>query len=70
MFIYHEGTGTVIPLSDDVYLVDEEAIPDEMVQHMSEGYTVYPNEHKGYRLDDLLDDSGITSVLNGGTMTL
>ena len=47
MFIYHEGTGTVIPLSDDVYLVDEEAIPDEMVQHMSEGYTVYPNEHKG-----------------------
>ena len=70
MFIYHEGTGTVIPLSDDVYLVDEEAIPEETVQHMSEGYTVYPNEHNGYRLSDLLDDSGITSVLNGGMMTL
>jgi len=54
MFIYHQGTGTVIPLSDEVYLVDEEAIPDEMAQHMSEGYTVYPNEHKGTLLVNLV----------------
>jgi len=52
LYIYHEGTGTLIPLNDEVYLVDGETVGEEMLNDMSEGCNVYPMEHKGYRLDN------------------
>ena len=52
LFIYHQGTGTLIPLSDEVYLVNSETVSDEMLEDMSQGCNVYPMEHKGYRLDN------------------
>jgi len=52
LYIYHEGTGTLIPLNDEVYLVDGETVGEEMLNDMSEGCNVYPMEHKGYLLDN------------------
>ena len=52
LFIYHQGTGTLIPLSDEVYLVAEDIAGEQMLEDMSEGCNVYPMEHKGYRLDN------------------
>ena len=51
LLIYHPGTGTVIPLSDEVYLVDTSIPGDDTVQKMLEGL-VEPRDHKGYRLDN------------------
>ena len=51
LLIYHPGTGTVIPLSDTVYLVDADAAGADTVAEMLEGY-VEPREHKGYRIDN------------------
>ena len=52
LFIYHQGTQTLIALSDEVYLVNAETVGDEMLNDMSDGCNVYPMEHKGYRLDN------------------
>jgi hypothetical protein len=52
LFIYHQGTGTLIPLSDEVYLVNAETVGDEMINDMIHGCNVYPIEHLGYRLDN------------------
>ena len=52
LFIYHQGTSTLIPLSDEVYLVAEDIAGEEMLEDMSQGCNVYPMEHKGYRLDN------------------
>jgi hypothetical protein len=51
LLIYHPGTGTVIPLSDKVYLVDTEIAGEDTVAEMLEGF-VEEREHKGYRLDN------------------
>ena len=51
LLIYHPGTGTVIPLSDTVYLVDADTAGEETVAEMLEGF-VEEREHKGYRLDN------------------
>jgi hypothetical protein len=51
LLIYHPGTGTVIPLSDTVFLVDTSIAGEETVAEMLEGF-VEAREHKGYRLDN------------------
>jgi hypothetical protein len=62
LFIYHQGTSTLIPLSDEVYLVNAETVGDEMLNDMSDGCNVYPMEHKGYRLDNY----NMTNLFFGG----
>lgn len=53
LFIYHPGTGTVISLSDEVYVCNSEFIDDETLERITEyGATVEVNEHKGYRIDN------------------
>ena len=52
LFIYHQNTATLIPLSDEVYLINAETVGEEMLKDMSEGYNVYPIEHLGYHLDN------------------
>jgi hypothetical protein len=52
LLIYHQGTGTLIPLSDEVYLVDAEIAGEELLDAMSDGSNVYPIEHKGIRIDN------------------
>lgn len=52
LFIYHQGTSTLIPLNDEVYLVAEDVAGKQMLEDMSEGCNVYPMEHKGYLLDN------------------
>lgn len=53
LFIYHPGTGTIIALSDEVYLVDNAQLDADAQQAFDFGMTNIPVElHKGYRLDN------------------
>jgi hypothetical protein len=52
LYIYHPGTGTVIPLSDEVYLVNSEQVSEDMLDDMSDGLTLDERDHKGYRIDN------------------
>jgi hypothetical protein len=52
LYIYHPATGNLISLSDVVYLVDAAAIPEELLDEMSNGVQVAPQEHLGYMLDN------------------
>jgi hypothetical protein len=62
LFIYHQGTGTLIALSDEVYLVAEDIAGEDLINDMSDGCNVYPIEHKGYRLDNY----NMTNLFFGG----
>ena len=50
LFIYHPGTGTVISLSDELYLCDTANISAAYYGMMLDGASVPVQEHKGYRL--------------------
>ena len=65
LYIYHQvtGTSTLIPLSDEVYLVAEDIAGEEMINDMSDGCNVYPIEHRGYRLDNY----NMTNLFFGGS---
>lgn len=52
LLIYHPGTGTVISLSDPVYLVDTAVIDEETLDELEMGAQVAPQHHKGYMLDN------------------
>ena len=57
LVIYHAGTGTVIGLSDEVYLIDVNAPwhedPDDLIERLSNGEAdIPPREHKGIRIDN------------------
>ena len=52
LWIYHPGTGTVIDLSDEVYLVDTANLSDELYEEMLNGGFVFLLDHKGRRLDN------------------
>jgi len=53
LFIYHPGTGTVIPLSDKVYLVDNAQLDADTQDAFEYGEKDVPiQDHKGYRLDN------------------
>jgi hypothetical protein len=52
LMIYHPGTGTVIPLSDEVYLVNPEFTDEIVIDDMLSGVGVPPWHHKGYRIDN------------------
>ena len=52
LFIYHEGTGTLIALSDKVYLIDADAIDSDTLDDLEMGANVTEREHKGWRIDN------------------
>ena len=52
LFIYHEGTGTLIALSDKVYLIDADAIDERTLDDLEMGANVTEREHKGWRIDN------------------
>lgn len=52
LFIYHPGTGTMIALSDEVYLCDTDSIDPITYSQIENGMTVDVRQHKGYRIDN------------------
>jgi hypothetical protein len=52
LFIYHPGTGTVIPLSDKVYLCSVAEIDPVEYEDMLNGASVDVLFHKGIRIDN------------------
>jgi len=62
LFIYHPGTGTVISLSDKVYLCDMDAIDAITYSCIENGQEVSEAKHKGYRLDNY----NMTNLFFGG----
>lgn len=62
LLIYHPGTGTLISLTDEVYLVDAGIVSEETLDSMENGATVGEREHMGYRLDNY----NMTNLFFGG----
>ena len=62
LLIYHQGTGTLIPLSDIVFLVDASRITEETLDLMEMGLTVSDNQHLGVRIDNY----NMTNLFFGG----
>jgi len=62
LFIYHPGTGTVIALSDEVYLCDMDAIDAVGYSAIENGQSVSERVHKGLRLDNY----NMTNLFFGG----
>lgn len=52
LVIYHPGTGTLISLSDEVYLVDVDKVREDILEKMEDGGTVDERDHYGIRLDN------------------
>jgi hypothetical protein len=63
LLIYHPGTGTLISLSDEVYLVNAEIVREDILDMMETGGTVDEREHMGYRLDNY----NMTNLFFGGS---
>ena len=62
LFIYHEGTGTLIALSDKVYLIDADVIDSATLDDLEMGANVTEREHKGWRIDNY----NMTNLFFGG----
>ena len=62
LFVYHEGTGTLIALSDKVYLIDADAIDERTLDDLEMGANVSEREHKGWRIDNY----NMTNLFLGG----
>ena len=62
LFVYHEGTGTLIALSDKVYLIDADAIDERTLDDLEMGANVSEREHKGWRIDNY----NMTNLFFGG----
>jgi hypothetical protein len=52
LFIYHPGTGTMIALSDEVYLCDMDAIDPITYSQIENGASVSVQKHKGIQIDN------------------
>lgn len=53
LFIYHEGTGTLISLSDRVFLIDADRVDPVVMSDLEDGISgITDKEHLGYRLDN------------------
>lgn len=52
LFIYHPGTGTVIALSDEVYLCDMDAIDPITYSQIENGASVPVQKHRGIQIDN------------------
>lgn len=53
LVIYHPGTGTVISLSDEVYMIDAARLSDEERSELEEGWLPEADAYAvGFRLDN------------------
>ena len=52
LILYHPGTGTLISLSDEVYLIDAAIVPERVLDDMEDGRTLDERDHKGIRIDN------------------
>ena len=52
LFIYHPGTGTLISLRDEVYVVDAARVREDILDAMEMGGTVDEREHMGRSIDN------------------
>jgi hypothetical protein len=52
LYIYHPGTGTVISLSDPVFLVDAHDVDPFIWDGMEMGNHYSEREHRGIRIDN------------------
>ena len=52
LLIYHQGTGTLIALSDEVYLINADILDIPTLDALEDGATVDPRDHKGWRIDN------------------
>ena len=54
LFIYHAGTGTIIGLSDEVYLINASDLDDDVAEGLFDyGISNIPVQlHKGIRIDN------------------
>lgn len=52
LFVYHPGTGTIIPLSDEVYLCAASIIDPTVLDNMEDGATTHPSQHLGMQIDN------------------
>ena len=62
LVIYHPGTGTVISLSDPVYLCDVAQIDPVEYESMENGASIDVIFHKGIRIDNY----NMTNLFFGG----
>ena len=62
LFIYHPGTGTMISLSDKVYLCDTDIIDPVTYSQIENGASLTEREHKGTRIDNY----NMTNLFFGG----
>lgn len=61
--IYHAGTGTVIRLSDECYVINDAFLDDDVREALELGVTNMPPQlHKGYRIDNY----NMTNLFFGG----
>ncbi len=53
LLIYHPGTGTLISLSDPVYLIDASVVDPVVMSDLQDGIAgITDKEHLGWRIDN------------------
>ena len=63
LVIYHPGTGTVISLSDEVYMIDASRLSDEDRRQLEEGWL---SAADAYSVGICLDNFNMTNLFFGG----
>ena len=63
LVIYHPGTGTVIPLSDEVYMIDAARLSDEEMDDLEYGRL---SSADAYAVGFRLDNYNMTNIFYGG----
>ena len=63
LVIYHPGTGTVIPLSDEVYMIDASRLSDEEMDDLEYGRL---SAADAYAVGICLDNFNMTNLFFGG----
>ena len=52
-FIYHPGSGTMIPVSDEVYIIDAKKISEQELQDAQDGLLTHATAYSvGWKLDN------------------
>lgn len=52
-FIYHPGTGTMLPVNDEVYIIDPEKISEDELQDAEDGVLSHATAYSvGWKLDN------------------
>jgi hypothetical protein len=63
LFIYHPETGTLVDLSEQVYLLDPGVIDPDVWWEIKNSATMPERDHKGRRLDNY----NMTNLFFGGS---